>query len=197
MYPLNPVDSAVFEHLRPESTTYQPLQKSLEMSYALEASLENTEQPGQQILYRSKHIANRCNYFYSTLVPKDGCMVWRSVSSFLQMRPTAKPPEQPKPKPEEAKAQAADAKSKASIDKELEEIMMKRDGGRIMDKKRKSYEYVRQMCSSEPKVPLSVIAQDDAANYPMRNILEAASMPTKPTKGYSRQEYIRSLSVSD
>ena len=39
-----------------------------------------------------------------------------------------------------------------------------------------------------------MIGEEDHANYPVRNILEAASMPVRPLWRCSGQEYARSLS---
>jgi hypothetical protein len=56
-------------------------------------------------------------------------MVWRSVSGFLQMRPGKEAKEGKEGK--EGKEKEKVGKEKL-IDKELEEIMMQRDGGRIL-----------------------------------------------------------------
>lgn len=88
------------------------------------------------MVYKSKKISNRTNYFYSTFVEEDQCFVWRNINAFLQMRPSEE--EIPIVKPKEKKTE---------IDKEIEKMAMKRDGGRILERRLKSYEYVREMQS--------------------------------------------------
>lgn len=124
VYPLGPPSGATFDHLELKQLHYQPLQHNLEMIYKPSSTLTNTERPDKEVVYKSKHIANRSNYFFSTFLPEEGCFVWRSVNCFLQMRPSHT---QAKTNPEQEKNKAG-----SKLDQQIEEMMKKRDGGRLM-----------------------------------------------------------------
>lgn len=144
VYPLGSPVSTTFDHIDLKSITYQQLQHNLEMKYAPTSTFVNTEKREKEVLYRSKHIANRSNYFFSTFMPEEKCFVWRSVNCFLQMRPSQVPegePEKEQPK----------SKGGSNLDKQIEDMMIKRDGGRIMERRMKSYAYVEEMHRTEPK----------------------------------------------
>ena len=94
LYPLHSPDSNHFDKLQLTRISYQPKQQSLQMNY-LPTNIINTDNIDKEVVYQSRKINNRTNYFYSILNQDKNAVIWRNVTNFLQMRPTQEQPYKP------------------------------------------------------------------------------------------------------
>lgn len=107
----------------------------------------NTDEIEKEVTYKSRKINNRTNYFYSILNDDKKSVVWRSINTFLQMRPTQQQPYKPP------------AETKHTLG--------------IYQRKYQSYDHVMTTLTSEPKKELKYHSPDNASNKVHDNMRNA------------------------
>ena len=130
--------------------------------------IPNVDNLDKEVVYNSRKINNRTNYFYSVLSEDKKELVWTSINSFLQMRPTQRIKEE---KPMQEKKQSA------------------------AQRRFNSYDTVMQLLNSEAKKELKYVEMGSPGNKITEEMKQAVRGPiNKSTWKYTKDEYIRCLS---
>lgn len=89
LYPLCGPNGDIFNHLILQKVSVDADSGRMDFSYYT-VDFQNIDKQKETVVYASTTVNSQENYFYSTVLSEQMCMIWRSIDNFLELRPKNK-----------------------------------------------------------------------------------------------------------